>query len=62
VIREQAPSTMSIGVANIIYSIPIRRIQLSFGDGPIAEEVSNLRESWMIHADAVLADDLPLRV
>jgi IS5 family transposase len=37
--------------------IEMRRIQLSFGDGLIAEEVSNLRESWMIHADAVLADE-----
>src|ERR1700692_4516644 len=37
--------------------IEMRRIQLSFGDGLVAEEVSNLRESWMIHADAVLADE-----
>src|SRR5271163_2943193 len=37
--------------------IEMRRRQLSFGDGLIAEEVSDLRESWMIHADAVLADD-----
>ena len=36
--------------------IEIRRNQLSFGDGLIAEEVSDLRESWMQHADAVLAD------
>jgi IS5 family transposase len=37
--------------------IEMRRTQLSFGDGLIAEEVSDLRESWMAHADAVLADE-----
>ena len=37
--------------------IEMRRAQLSFGDGLIAEEVSDLREDWMIHADRVLADD-----
>jgi IS5 family transposase len=36
--------------------IEVRRKQLSFGDGLIAEEVSDLRESWMQHADAVLED------
>jgi IS5 family transposase len=35
----------------------MRRAQLSFGDGLIAEEVSDLREDWMTHADAVLADE-----
>jgi IS5 family transposase len=35
----------------------MRRTQLSFGDGLIAEEVSDLREGWMTHADAVLADE-----
>jgi IS5 family transposase len=35
----------------------MRRAQLSFGDGLIAEEVSDLREDWMQHADAVLADE-----
>jgi transposase, IS5 family len=35
----------------------MRRAQLSFGDGLIAEEVSDLREPWMKHADAVLADE-----
>src|ERR1700761_968358 len=35
----------------------MRRAQLSFGDGLIAEEVSELRESWMTHADQVLADE-----
>ena len=37
--------------------IEMRRAQLSFGDGFIAEEVSDLREDWMKHADAVLADE-----
>jgi transposase, IS5 family len=37
--------------------IDMRRTQLSFGDGLIAEEVSDLREDWMKHADAVLADE-----
>jgi hypothetical protein len=37
--------------------IEMRRAQLSFGDGLIAEEVSDLREHWMKHADAVLADE-----
>jgi IS5 family transposase len=33
------------------------RVQLSFGDGLIAGEVGDLRESWMTHADRVLADE-----
>jgi IS5 family transposase len=37
--------------------IAMRRAQLSFGDGLIAEEVGDLREAWMTHADAVLADE-----
>jgi IS5 family transposase len=37
--------------------IEMRRKQLSFGDGLIAEEVDDLRESWMPHADEVLADE-----
>jgi transposase, IS5 family len=37
--------------------IEMRRRQLSFGDGLIAEEVSDLREGWMQHADRVLADE-----
>jgi IS5 family transposase len=37
--------------------IEMRRVQLSFGDGLIAEEVSDLREGWMEHADRVLADE-----
>jgi IS5 family transposase len=35
----------------------MRRRQLSFGDGLIAGEVSDLREEWMHHADQVLADE-----
>ena len=37
--------------------IEMRRAQLSFGDGLIAGEVSDLREGWMRHADRVLADE-----
>ena len=37
--------------------IEMRRAQLSFGDGLIAEDVSDLREGWMEHADRVLADE-----
>jgi IS5 family transposase len=37
--------------------IEMRRAQLSFGDGLITEEVSDLREPWMKHADLVLADE-----
>ena len=31
--------------------IELRRAQLSFGDGLIAGEVKDLRESWMNHAE-----------
>src|SRR5256885_16176503 len=37
--------------------IEMRRAQLGFGDGLIAEEVSDLREDWMRQADQVLADE-----
>jgi hypothetical protein len=37
--------------------IEMRRAQLSFGDGLIAGEVSDLREGWMAYADRVLADE-----
>jgi IS5 family transposase len=37
--------------------ITMRRAQLSFGDGLIAEEVSDLGEGWMQHVDEVLADE-----
>ena len=37
--------------------IEARRQQLHFGEGLIAEEVSDLREAWMTHADRVLEDE-----
>ena len=37
--------------------IEMRRAQLSFGDGLIADEVSDLCEAWMRHADRILADE-----
>jgi transposase, IS5 family len=37
--------------------IEMRRRQLSFGDGLIAEEVSDLCDEWMAAADRVLADE-----
>jgi len=35
----------------------MRRAQLSFGDGLIAEEVGDLCEDWMKHVDQVLEDE-----
>ena len=37
--------------------IEMRRAQLSFGEGLIAEEVSDLREEWMTHANEILRDE-----
>jgi IS5 family transposase len=37
--------------------IKVRRLQASFADGLIAEEVSDLYEPWMRHADQILDDD-----
>ena len=37
--------------------IEMRRARLELGDGLIAEEVDDLREDWMQHADQVLADE-----
>jgi transposase, IS5 family len=37
--------------------IEMRRAQLRFGDGLITAEIGDLREPWMAHADAVLADE-----
>jgi transposase, IS5 family len=34
-----------------------RRAQRSFGDGLIADEVKDLREGWMNHADRLLDDE-----
>jgi IS5 family transposase len=36
--------------------IETRRAQRTFGHGLIAEEVKDLHEDWMRHADQVLAD------
>ena len=48
------PRRRSPGASNMI---EMRRAQRSFGDGLIAEEVGDLREDWMQHADQVLADE-----
>ena len=37
--------------------IAARRLQRSFADGLIAEEVKDLWEPWMRHADEALNDD-----
>jgi hypothetical protein len=37
--------------------IEMRRSQLRFGEGLIAEEVSDLREEWMTHVDEILGDE-----
>jgi IS5 family transposase len=37
--------------------IEMRRAQLSFGGGLIAEEVGDLREGWMNYADRILVDE-----
>jgi len=37
--------------------IEARRQQRHFGEGLIAEEVADLREDWMTHADQVLEDE-----
>jgi IS5 family transposase len=37
--------------------IEARRLQRSFGDGLIAEEIEDLQETWMRHVDVVLQDD-----
>jgi transposase, IS5 family len=37
--------------------IKVRRLQASFADGLIAEEVSDLYEPWMRHSDQILDDD-----
>ena len=36
--------------------IKTHRAQRSFGDGLIAEEVKDLHEAWMTHADQLLGD------
>ena len=42
--------------------IAARRLQRSFADGLIAEEVQDLWEPWMRHADEALDDDQLLEV
>jgi transposase, IS5 family len=37
--------------------IDMRRAQLKFGDHWVAEEVGDLREDWMVHADEILDDE-----
>ena len=37
--------------------IEARRLQRSFGDGLIAEEIEDLQEAWMRHVDIVLQDE-----
>ena len=37
--------------------IEARRQQFHFGEGHIEEEISDLREQWMTHADQVLEDE-----
>jgi hypothetical protein len=48
--RSAAPGTRCLK-SEEAGMIEMRRSQLSFGDGLIAEEVSDLRENWMPHAD-----------
>jgi transposase, IS5 family len=40
--------------------IEAKRLQRSFGDGLIAEEIEDLRETWMRHVDVVLQDEMLL--
>ena len=47
------PPRESLGGRDVI---EMRRLQLRFGDGLIAEEVEDLRDDWMKHADQVLQD------
>jgi transposase, IS5 family len=42
--------------------IAVRRLQRSFADGLIAEEVQDLWEPWMRHADEALNDDQLLQI
>ena len=36
--------------------IEAKRLQRSFGDGLIAEEIEDLRETWMRHVDVMLQE------
>jgi transposase, IS5 family len=42
--------------------IEVRRAQRSFGDGFITAEIKDLREPWMAHVDAMLADEAMVSV
>lgn len=42
--------------------IAARRLQRNFADGLIAEEVQDLWEPWMRHADEALNDDQLLQI
>src|SRR5712675_1246975 len=53
-VRAATTPRLGVGAGTMI---EMRRAQLSFGDGLIATEVSDLREDWMTHADEVLADE-----
>jgi IS5 family transposase len=44
------------------FMIPARRLQLSFADGFITEQVDDLWEPWMRHADQALNDDRLLEI
>jgi transposase, IS5 family len=37
--------------------IEMRRAQLNFADHWVAEEIADLREDWMAHADRILDDE-----
>jgi hypothetical protein len=37
--------------------IEAKRLQRSFGDGLIAEEIEDLQETWMRRVDALLQDE-----
>jgi hypothetical protein len=50
-----APQTESYSQEWIV--IQYRRSQLSFADGLISEEVTDLWEPWMRHADEAIDDD-----
>jgi IS5 family transposase len=50
---RRAPRRDNAGGRTVIET---RRAQRTFGDGLIAEEVRDLHEDWMRHADQVLAD------
>src|ERR1700722_18569751 len=56
-ICELTPRRLRGAVAEEPPVIERRRLQRSFGDGLIADEVKDLREKWMNHADRLLDDE-----